>query len=79
MNLHSRSAGNSEVPSLLAHNCFTPEAKPATEKKGPDMLLSMTAKPEITTDFRQAMVSGLVFGLVFSNHTILQLVKLNSP
>lgn len=74
MNPHSKSAGNSKVPSLLAHNCFIPEAMPATEKNGPDMLLSMTLKPEITTDFRQAMVSGLVF----SNHTTLQWVKLNS-
>lgn len=78
MNLHSRSAGNSKVPSLLAHNCFTPQAMPATAKKGPDMLLSMTSKPEITTDSRQAIVSGLVFGLAFSNHTILHSVKLNS-
>lgn len=43
------------------------------------MLLSITLKPETTTDFRQAVVSGLVFGLFFffSNHTVLQL-KLNS-
>lgn len=44
-----------------AHNCFIPEAMPATEKKGPEMLFSMTSKPEITTHFRQAMVSGLFF------------------
>lgn len=51
---------------------------PATEKKGPDMLLSMTLEPEITTDFSQAMISGLVSGLVFSNHIVLQWVKLKS-
>jgi len=52
LNLHSRSAGNSKILSLLTNNCFFPEVLPATEKKGPDMPSAVTQNLEVTMDFR---------------------------